>query len=140
MQPLVGWQLSTVQAVPSSQVFLLPVQVPETQTSSTVQTLPSSHGVAESGRCAHGVSALASQLSCGEVVNAAVQIAVGVNDQGQREVLGVEVNVSNRRPRTARRQRHGVADRGTSAAPYQPQKGGLRFNSTRWLQTPLDGT
>lgn len=41
------------------------------------------------------IDALAMRVrEAGEVVNAAVQIAVGVNDQGQREVLGVEVNTS----------------------------------------------
>jgi transposase-like protein len=41
------------------------------------------------------VDALAMRVrEAGEVVNAAVQIAVGVNDHGQREVLGVEVSTS----------------------------------------------
>jgi putative transposase len=41
------------------------------------------------------VDALAIRVrEAGEVVNAALQLAVGVNDQGQREVLGVEVSTS----------------------------------------------
>jgi hypothetical protein len=72
-QPLAGWHVSMVQALPSSQVSGVPVQTPPWQISLPVQTLPSLHDVPsgagvfehpEAGSQASVVHALASlQLS-----------------------------------------------------------------------------
>lgn len=53
-QPLLGWQLSWVQSLPSSQEIALPVQPLSVQTAPVTQTFCGSHALPDaSGSCLH---------------------------------------------------------------------------------------